>query len=59
MQIQNLNKKQMKLVDKMDSYIYLYMANMKKAPERIVLFREDYLTLGKPEAYKGIKVESA
>ena len=58
MQIQNLNKKQMKIVNNMDSYIYLYRANMKKDPEQIVLFREDYIALDKPEEYKGIKVGS-
>lgn len=58
MQIQNLNKKQMKIVNNMDSYIYLYRANMKKDPELIVLFREDYIALDKPEEYKGIKVAS-
>lgn len=57
MMIQNLSKKQLKIVDKMDHFIYTYRNNVKEDPPRIALFKEDFKTLGL-EMYKGIKVES-
>ena len=59
--IHRLNKKQLKVVGKMDSFLYTYRANTKKDPSRIVLFREDYSVLndGEKFTYKGIEVVSA
>ena len=54
-----LNEKQMKILDKMNDYIYLYRVNNKKDPDEIALCKNDYKTLEKPETYKGIKVVSA
>lgn len=58
--IHRLNKKQLKVVGKMDSFIYTYKNNTKRNPERIVLFREDYSVLadGEKFTYKGIEVVS-
>jgi len=58
--LHKLNRKQLKIVDKMDGFIYTYRNNMKKDPERIVLFREDYNTLfqGEKIKYKGFEVVS-
>ena len=57
--IQGLNKKQMKVIGKMDKFIFTYRNNMKKDPEGIVLFRDDFNILEcRGLTYKGFKVVS-